>query len=315
MSKKIDLNGFLIKSRKVHGEKYIYSKVKFLHSATDKVNIICKFHGDFYQQANVHYGGSGCPSCAKNVKIPVIKLISEFNRIHGFKYKYPFSEYGCNKDKIKIHCPKHGLFVQAISDHKSGKGCASCAAALRGNSARLKQDEFLQRCALKHSNKYDYSLSIYEGQRKKIKIICPDHGVFEQTAHTHLVSGCLKCGKGLTGWKRSDFIKLSRNYHDGRSLLYVIKLVGNNEEFYKVGITNHDVDFRFRGKSLPYSLSVVTSLKGEAGWVWDMEKKLHKTLKSYKYKPEKHFDGHTECFLSIPKEILKSYEDVTLAQP
>lgn len=314
MSKKIDLNVFLIKSRKVHGEKYIYSKVKFLRSATDKVNIICRTHGDFFQQANVHYGGSGCPSCAKNVTIPVLELISEFNQIHSFKYKYLFSEYGCNKDKIKIDCPNHGLFVQAISDHKSGKGCPLCAAASRGAGKRLKQADFFERCVLKHSDKYDYSLSIYENQRKKIKIICPDHGIFEQTAHAHLVSGCLKCGKGLTGWKRSDFIKLSRNYHDGRSLLYVVKLVGNNEEFYKVGITNHDVNFRFRGKSLPYSVSIVTTLKGDAGWIWDMEKKLHKTLKSYKYKPQKHFDGHTECFLSVPKEILKPYEDMTISQ-
>lgn len=46
-----------------------------------------------------------------------------------------------------------------------------------------------------HGNKYDYSLVVYLGNSKKIKIICDIHGKFEQTANDHLQGyGCKLCG-------------------------------------------------------------------------------------------------------------------------
>lgn len=45
-----------------------------------------------------------------------------------------------------------------------------------------------------HNNKYNYSLVDYINIRTKIKIICPEHGVFEQRVDSHLKgSGCKKC--------------------------------------------------------------------------------------------------------------------------
>src|ERR1035437_9065610 len=45
------------------------------------------------------------------------------------------------------------------------------------------------------NNFYDYSLFNYTNARTKIKLICPIHGEFEQSFHTHLRSGCYECGK------------------------------------------------------------------------------------------------------------------------
>jgi hypothetical protein len=58
----------------------------------------------------------------------------------------------------------------------------------------LTQAEFLQKAAAVHGNRYDYSEALYVRSNKKVKIICLCHGVFEQTANSHLSGfGCKKC--------------------------------------------------------------------------------------------------------------------------
>ncbi|MBC8427521.1 MAG: hypothetical protein H8D97_01380 [Proteobacteria bacterium] len=54
---------------------------------------------------------------------------------------------------------------------------------------KLTQEEFINRCRLKHNNKYNYSKSIYVNARTKIDIICPTHGTFSQKATAHLNDG------------------------------------------------------------------------------------------------------------------------------
>jgi len=54
---------------------------------------------------------------------------------------------------------------------------------------------FVEKANKIHNNKYDYSLVEYINSKSKIKIICPIHGVFEQTPAKHLMGrGCQKCG-------------------------------------------------------------------------------------------------------------------------
>ena len=56
--------------------------------------------------------------------------------------------------------------------------------------------EFITQCSLKHNNKYDYSLVEYDGVGNKVKIICPEHGVFEKIARDHSNGqGCPSCSK------------------------------------------------------------------------------------------------------------------------
>lgn len=304
MSKKLTLEDFLSKSKSIHGTKYDYSNT-VIETATDKVDITCPEHGAFQQQANVHYGGSGCPKCAKNIKIPVDELKVILSAVHGGKYQYPFTSYKNNKDKISIECSEHGVFDQAISDHKAGKGCFKCAKKATGKKKRTHADQFFKKCFDKHGDKYNYSLAKYRTNRDELIIICPEHGVFKQKAANHLKSGCLKCGKQLSGWRRSDFIKLSTTYHDGSSNLYIVRLSKDSEVFYKVGISNHTTSHRFRGSNTPYNIEEVKLIRSNAGFIWDMEKQVHKLLRKFKYKPKIEFDGHTECFSEIPKEVYR----------
>ena len=47
-------------------------------------------------------------------------------------------------------------------------------------------EEFIEQAKSVHGDKYDYSLSEYIKASKKVKIICPIHGVFEQSPNSHL---------------------------------------------------------------------------------------------------------------------------------
>lgn len=46
----------------VHGDKYIYEKIKY-ELSSKKVEIVCRKHGSFFQTPNNHVGGAGCPRC------------------------------------------------------------------------------------------------------------------------------------------------------------------------------------------------------------------------------------------------------------
>jgi len=64
-------------------------------------------------------------------------------------------------------------------------------------------EQFIEIAKEIHIDKYDYSLSVYKGNRKNIKIICPVHGEFEQLVMNHLAGhGCKKCANDL---KKIDF--------------------------------------------------------------------------------------------------------------
>jgi hypothetical protein len=57
---------FVEDARKVHGDKYDYSKVEY-NGVFENVLIICREHGEFWQRPNNHLNGSLCPKCAKVV--------------------------------------------------------------------------------------------------------------------------------------------------------------------------------------------------------------------------------------------------------
>jgi very-short-patch-repair endonuclease len=69
----------------------------------------------------------------------------------------------------------------------------------------LNTEIFIERAKLKWGELFDYSKSKYINIDTKIEIICPKHGVFEQTPDVHLADrtkhGCYKCSKEATGKK------------------------------------------------------------------------------------------------------------------
>lgn len=54
---------FISDAIEVHGDKYDYSKVKYINSEA-KVEIVCPIHGIFFQKPVTHLRGKGCKLCA-----------------------------------------------------------------------------------------------------------------------------------------------------------------------------------------------------------------------------------------------------------
>ena len=192
-----------------HGDKYDYQFVKFI-SKTEKVEILCKKHGKFFQTPKSHLKGHGCKKCSaefskeskfKGQKRKVNTLESlkeEFLLVHGKTYDYSlFKSFNTTKDKIDIICKEHGPFKQSISDHKRGSICPKCSTAEKAKNLKSSINEIISKFNLIHNNRFDYSLiKEYNNNRERLPILChvEGHGVFFQRATNHLAGQiCPKC--------------------------------------------------------------------------------------------------------------------------
>jgi len=100
--KKHTNKSYIKKCKDCHGELYDYSLVNII-SVEDKVEIICKKHGSFWQRAEDHFRGIGCPKCKTSKgENEIIKYLDlhKIDYIHqkkfdGCKYKtqLPFDFY------------------------------------------------------------------------------------------------------------------------------------------------------------------------------------------------------------------------------
>src|ERR1035437_7612928 len=124
-------------------------------------------------------------------------VITKANLVHKNKYDYSLVEYVNTDIKVKIICPIHGNFEQTPHDHLGGHGCSKCGDKSSKDRTKSNINKLIKTAKEIHNDKYDYSLVEYVNTDTKIKIICPIHGVFEQTPHHHIKgSGCSEC-KGV----------------------------------------------------------------------------------------------------------------------
>ncbi len=289
MRKKITIEEFIERSDKVHNNKYDYSYIKYSDTNT-KVDIVCKIHGTFNQSPISHMSGRGCPECGNNKKVTTEEFIERCSKLHNNKYDYSLTKYVNKHKPISIICPEHGIFESTPQSHFFKKvGCKECSGRVTNT------EEFIKKSSYVHNNKYDYSLVEYSGSKKKVKIICPEHGEFEQIANYHLTGcGCITCG-GKNEKTNKEFIELSKSIH---SDLYDYSLIEykNNRTRVKIICKKHG-EF----KQIPYSHT------GGSGCPTCNMSKGEKEIKNYldnnniKHKREKKFN---DC-LSINNVNLK----------
>lgn len=185
--------------KKVHGERYDYSKVNYINVDTDVV-LICKKHGPFLQTPYSHKNGSNCRQCMIELNsqkriLSLPEVIRRFKKKHGNKYDYSKVSYSNPEQKVLIICPIHGEFLKTPRNHFTS-GCNKCGNELIGFKARKKQEDFIVESKKIHGNRYDYSRVDYRGAYSKVSIICSKHGVFTQRPTNHSSgSGCPECGK------------------------------------------------------------------------------------------------------------------------
>lgn len=100
-------------------------------------------------------------------------------------------------------------------------------------SRKFTKEDFVIKANTIHGDKYDYSLVDYKDSYTKVKIICKEHGVFEQQANSHLQgSGCKICRNELLSLKRrsnkEEFIKKAKLIHNNKYDYELIKYVNTH---------------------------------------------------------------------------------------
>ena len=134
--------------KKVHDDKYDYSKVKYINADTN-VKIRCIEHDcEFEQNPDRHRAGAtGCKQCKSRIlRNKFIKtrdaFINDAQQVHGNKYDYSRVDYKGAKVNIEIGCPNklHGYFTQKPDHHINGReGCPICAEEIRNLGFTIEQ--------------------------------------------------------------------------------------------------------------------------------------------------------------------------------
>lgn len=291
MPKLITTDTFIARSRKIHGDLYDYTNTEY-KGANDKLCIICRVHGAFHQRASDHtHNKTGCPKCAitsnaERKKHDTISFIARAQAVHGGKYDYSLVDYVSAHSKVRIICAEHGEFPQTPGSHLSGRGCPECKTLLLAKVNKYCIDDFVLKSRARHGNKYDYSLVDYVCSKDKVKIICPDHGVFEQTAGEHVRgSGCAGC---------ADY------GFDSEADAHLYFLISDDNSSVKIGITNNlerRINELRRATPFQFSLSNALPMKGNDAAL--CERVIHSMMISSGLSG---FDGATEWF---KVEVLK----------
>jgi len=225
---------FYSKAYQRHGDRYDYRLVDYT-GHYNKVIIICKEHGPFRQKPTEHIKGRGCQRCGyirmTTGKVqPIEKFIDRAKLVHGNIYEYTNMNYTNRNSLITVKCPSHGNFQITARWHLAGYGCKLCKLAkneryISPETVLINTNNFIEKANVKHDNKYDYSLTQYKNTTTKMKIICKEHGEFEQDAKKHLEGhGCRDCGFVTAAINRAINRKRNRD-----EKLDVAELENNND--------------------------------------------------------------------------------------
>lgn len=208
---------FISEATLIHGDRFSYENIIYI-SNKKNIEIICKIHGLFLQTPKSHLKGSICKRCSLITKkyynrVEEEEFLKKANLKHNNKYNYDKVKFINLNTKIIIFCPDHGEYETTPISHLK-HGCKKCYYKIIGKTLKKNTNTFINQASKKHNNYYDYSLVEYKGNHKKVTIICPKHGKFNQNPSSHLIgSGCPSCrmSKGESSVE-SFLIENSINY-------------------------------------------------------------------------------------------------------
>lgn len=153
------------------------------------------------------------------------EFIKLAEKAHGNTYDYSLVMYTTQYDKIKIICKEHGEYLQAPYAHLRGQGCPLCA-----KNRKVSPEDFIIRCEIVHGTRYDYSRVEYLSMKKKVEVVCKEHGAFLVRPSDHLSgNGCPLCNGGIRS-TRNQFLEKAMKIH------------GRKYDYSKVNYLNNKTD-------------------------------------------------------------------------
>ena len=168
--KKLTTESFILKSKKVHGDKYDYSLVEYKDSHTH-IDIICPTHNIFKQKPYCHLNKEGCRKCSDELKFQKRRhnkdiFIERSQKVHDNKYDYSLTMYRNSRTKVDIVCPKHGVFTQSPPHHLNGAGCPIC----KSSKGEIEVQKFL-----KNNMKVKIGDKIHDSNEEPIMLVLDDN--------------------------------------------------------------------------------------------------------------------------------------------
>jgi len=247
MPKKSTQEEFINRAINKHGDRFDYSKSVYVNSS-EKIEIICKTHGSFWATPNNHLNGSGCFKCKiENQGKLYIKskkqFITESKNIHGNKYGYEKVVYKGTDILVKIYCKKcKRYWYQSPHSHLNGRGCRYCVGKDKTT------ETFIKEAKIVHGDIYDYSKTIFNGSRKKLKIYCKKcESYFHQVDNYHLQgNGCPKCRQSKGELKISEILnKYNITYIQEKRFVDCKDKRSLSFDFY---LPEHNICIEYQGK-------------------------------------------------------------------
>lgn len=134
-----------------------------------------------------------------------------------------------------VTCPVHGEYEVSAQNLLKGFKCSKCYHVSQTGRYKDSIREFVTKAREVHGNRYDYGHAIYRGAKRKLSIMCPEHGVFEQEAWSHLSGkGCSLCGDTRVGdlakLAPEEFIRRAESIHGDTYDLSQIEYNGMGEK-------------------------------------------------------------------------------------
>ena len=168
---------FVEDSRKVHGDKYVYEKTKYINNKTPVI-ITCSIHGDFLQIPSNHLEGKGCPFCSGKIRLGNEEFKRRAIEVHGYgTYGYDRVNYINIDTPVEIYDPIFDeYFFQTPWCHLLGHGNPTKSMSsgerqvylwLKERNIAFKREVWLENTFGRHGNKIrvDFLIPLYESKK------------------------------------------------------------------------------------------------------------------------------------------------------
>lgn len=239
----IPLDEWKKKCHIIHDNKYDYSQVSY-KILNETVIINCPIHGEYKQNAYSHKQGYGCPDCGNNRKSLIFKekypadlYRKKVEKIHGTKYDYSKTEYINNHTKVKIRCPKHGVFERFPQNVlKAEIACEECRLELNKENTYNKIVSYFE---CNEWNDLVLDKKTFKGLGEIGYFNCNKHGKFERIVDHNLFAikhPCVKCRS-----KFSNLENIIKQFLDKNKIVYDV-----HKRFKTSNGKNFEIDFYFK---------------------------------------------------------------------
>lgn len=194
---------FIEKAKKMHGDKYDYSKVVY-KGCNNEVIVIDKNTKEEKTVKPKYFLNYIRITKEEKANIFIKKSKEKFSD----RFDYSEVKYADSQTPITLICKEHGEFNIDMYKHLyyEDGGCPLC------NSKREKEEKanaFIKKSKEKFGDRFDYSKVVYVNSQTPVILICKEHGEFSVDMYRHLYSKdglCPLCNK------RSGVKHLSTEY-------------------------------------------------------------------------------------------------------